>query len=154
MLSIGEEAGGRERPVTKFVTKRGPAEILHREEWRTVSLAGFVDGRDGGMVECRDGSRLTQEPCSRGGVGEHGVLQDFDGNGAAEDFVGGTIDDAHAAFADAFLDKVVSEPLRFHEGILAQNNAQDAARTVARGRGVPNSGMLERKGDEIRLMCT
>src|SRR5687768_4390206 len=62
-------------------------------------VAGVVDGDDGGVVQGRDGLRLTLEPGLELRVPGKVGTQQFDGNGPSQACIDATVDVGHASAA-------------------------------------------------------
>jgi len=80
-----------------------PRDVLHRDEELVVVLADFVDLHHVGVVQLGECLRLSEHALALF-RGDAIVVQDFDGDVAAELGVVGAVDDAHAAGADLFGD--------------------------------------------------
>jgi hypothetical protein len=81
--------------------QRLPLDELHREEGAPVRQgAPVVDGRDTGVLQLGGDAGLVREAAGGARVGRELVPQHLDGHLAAQDGVGGAVDDAHAAPGD------------------------------------------------------
>jgi hypothetical protein len=104
-----ERRGERERAAADVLAQRRAAHQLHDEVGVLVRLGDLVDDDDVGVVELRGGAGLAQE--ATGGVADvvAALLDELDGDGAAEHFVLGPVDDAHAARAERLTDEVAPD---------------------------------------------
>ena len=89
--------------------------VLHRDERCGIGFAGFVEGRDGGMLQARAGRRFAQQPFAQRRV--EGVADDLDGRVPAERQVAGQVDLPHPACSQPGFDRVVAQRLSDHDSL-------------------------------------
>jgi hypothetical protein len=91
------------------VVEAGAVDQFHHDVGLAVFLAVAVDLDDVGVVDGGQGAGLLQELFDEDAVLADGLLHDLDGDGAAEGFVIGLVDGAHAALAELFEQDEVGE---------------------------------------------
>src|SRR5262249_28060915 len=86
-----------------------PLNELHGQNGPAVGQGPeVVDGGDPGVLQLPGDARLVREPGGRGGVRAEPLLEQLDGDLAAEDGVCGPVDSAHAAAGDLVEDLVTA----------------------------------------------
>ena len=88
---------------------RAALDPLHDNEEHGPVLVEVVDADDSGMVERRDGGRLTVESLAEVGVARVLLGQHLDGNRYFQARMRGAINDTHRSSPELRLDRVLSE---------------------------------------------
>src|SRR5678815_4720373 len=96
----------RDRPLSDPRRERFPLDVLEREEAATISRLDPVDGRDIGVAQAREESRLALEPLEPVGIRRDIVGERLERYRPVEPRVMGEIDDAHATTGELSLEPV------------------------------------------------
>ena len=97
----------RERSGVEPFVQTGAFDVRHGNKDHPVRLADFEDRADVGVVERGGRLGLSLEPFSFVFVGQRGVFEEFESDGAVEVEVAGFVHRAHAALAELLDDFVM-----------------------------------------------
>src|SRR5512133_791991 len=92
------------RAACQLGRKRCPNEILHHQvQLAVVGLTDVMNVDDVCMIDAIGRSRLTQHPRAKMGFATEIWTDELDGDNSVDQHMASTIDDAHAALANACL---------------------------------------------------
>ena len=106
---------GLQGPGREPIPKRLSLHQLHDDERVALVLADVVDRADVRVIQCGGRARLELEPIHGVGIVREFVMDELQRNGTAEANVFGSVDDAHAAFAQSTDDSIVRNRPSKHE---------------------------------------
>jgi hypothetical protein len=110
-----------QRTAGNTVLQRLAIQKFHGDEMLALIFVNFVDRADVGMVQRRGRACLALEPFQRSAIAPHFLREEFERNFAAELFVLGLVNNAHAPAAKFLNDKVMRYGLADHGQAVAQS---------------------------------